>query len=129
MVFENTEIGPGNYSIDYVRSTDDGNTWDGRARLYTAPNNGNAGAPQIINVEGTLVTSFQSKALAQDGSDEMVIVTSVDNGTTWNTESPTIAATGNIYWPGLVNMDANSFLALTGQGPMGGTSQWFQVAN
>lgn len=129
MVFENTEIGKGIYSIDYTRSSDDGSTWGERGRVYTAPNGGNAGAPQIINVEGTLVASFQSKALSKDGSDEMVLVTSVDNGTTWNTDSPTIAATGNIYWPGLVNMDGNNFLALSGQGPMGAASQWFQVVN
>lgn len=56
-VFESTE-GSGRFSINSIISPDDGLTWSNRQGVYTAPPDRNAGAPQIINVGGTLVVSF-----------------------------------------------------------------------
>jgi Neuraminidase (sialidase) len=44
------------FSIWTDTSSDDGVTWDNRKQIYTATgSNNNAGAPQIVNVGGTLV--------------------------------------------------------------------------
>lgn len=44
-----------------TRSPDDGNSWGNRRNIYTATGeNNNAGAPQVINVGGTLVVSFMT---------------------------------------------------------------------
>lgn len=49
------------FSIHAVSSSDDGATWGDRRLVYTATGaDNNAGAPQIINVGGTLVVSLQS---------------------------------------------------------------------
>jgi hypothetical protein len=126
MVFENTEIGPGLYSVDCVFSNDDGTTWTGRQRLFTPSTS--AGAPMVVKLGDTLVTSFQTYDGVPSGSQpNMEVVTSSDNGTTWDVDSGNILATG-ILWPGLLAMDNSSFLALTGQGPAGGTAQLYDIS-
>ena len=47
------------FTIRAVSSSDDGATWGNRRLVYAATGaNNNAGAPQIINVGGTLVVSL-----------------------------------------------------------------------
>jgi hypothetical protein len=126
MVFENTEIGPALYSIDCVFSSNDGATWTGRQRLFTP--SASAGAPQVVKLGDTLVTSFQTYDGVPSGSQpNMEVVTSSDNGNTWNVDPGNITATG-IMWPGLLAVDNSSFLALAGQGLAGGTVQLYDIS-
>ncbi|KAH6609985.1 glycoside hydrolase family 93 protein [Trichoderma cornu-damae] len=130
-VFENTESGP--YSIDYVLSHDDGNSWGQRARLYTARNGANAGAPQVINVGGTLVTSFMTNedvnGIGPNGIDgaQMKVVTSTDGGLTWG--GTTITGQAPSHWPGLYTLDQTHFLALYTKDGLGAVSQAYQLIN
>lgn len=60
-------------------STDDGYTWGSRTRVHTAADDHQLGAPQVINVGGTLVVSFMSDEAGNGpGADngEMRVVTS-----------------------------------------------------
>lgn len=116
-VFETTENG--NFEIYYVLSNDDGFTWDPetRTKLYTAVGDAAAGAPQVINVGGTLVVSLMSteeggeseNPNAVDGG-QMRVVTSSDGGETWS--EPTVVSDVGSHWPGLHALDGTSFLAL-----------------
>ncbi|KAL6697051.1 glycoside hydrolase family 93 protein [Trichoderma pleuroticola] len=130
-VFENTESGP--FSIDYVLSHDDGNSWGQRARLYTARNGKNAGAPQVVNVGGTLVTSFMTNedvaGTGGNGIDgaQMKVVTSTDGGSTWS--GTTITGDAGSHWPGLYTLDQTHFLALYTKDGLGAVSQEYQLVN
>lgn len=116
-VFETTENG--SFEIYYVLSSDDGFTWDPetRTKLYTAGGDAAAGAPQVINVGGTLVVSLMSteeggeseNPNAVDGG-QMRVVTSGDGGETWS--EPTVVSDVGSHWPGLHALDGTSFLAL-----------------
>ncbi|KAI1751923.1 glycoside hydrolase family 93 protein [Xylaria castorea] len=126
-VFENTEIGL--FSIDYVLSHDDGKSWGERARLYTASNGGQAIAPQVCNVGGTLVTSFMTdESIGATGADggQMKVVTSTTGGRTWNAS----VVTGQVasHWPGLFSRDSTHFLALYSKNGLGAVSQLYQLA-
>ncbi|KAI0454830.1 glycoside hydrolase family 93 protein [Xylaria acuta] len=126
-VFENTEAG-GRFSIDYVRSHDDGRSWGERGRLYTASNNGQAIAPQIINVGGTLVASFMTdESTGANGADgaQMKVVTSTNGGQTWGGS----VVTGQVasHWPGLFTRDSTHFLALYSKDGQGAVSQLYQI--
>ena len=110
-VFENTLHGP--FSVDYVLSPDDGYTWGSRGNVYTAVNNAEAGAPQVINVGGTLVASFMSNEAGNGpGVDngEMKVVTSTDGGVTWS--GATVISGLGSHWPGMQVLDDKNFLAL-----------------
>jgi hypothetical protein len=99
--------------VDAVFSQDDGYSWNSRIRIYTAANNREAGAPQVINVGGTLVVDFMSnEAGTQAGVDngEMKVVTSTDGGRTWS--PPTVIAGLGSHWPGMHVIDDRTFLAL-----------------
>ncbi|RWA11335.1 hypothetical protein EKO27_g3787 [Xylaria grammica] len=125
-VFENTEIG--RFSIDYVRSHDDGRSWGERGRLYTAANNAEAIAPQICNVGGTLVASFMTdESIGGTGADggQMKVVTSTNGGNTWSGS----VVTGEVasHWPGLFTRDSTHFLALYSKDGLGAVSQLYQV--
>jgi hypothetical protein len=130
-VFENTESGP--FSIDYVLSHDDGNSWGQRTRLYTAKNGLNAGAPQVVNVGGTLVTSFMTNEDVEgtggngiDGA-QMKVVTSTNQGQTWG--PTTITGNTGSHWPGLYTLDQTHFLALYSFNGVGAVSQDYQLVN
>jgi Neuraminidase (sialidase) len=125
-VFENTEDA-GLFRIDYVTSSDGGSTWGGRTRLYTPPS-GSSGAPQVVNVGGTLVVSFMStEATSQsnnvDDDGEMRVVTSTDGGQTWSGSVVTGAAPA--HWPGLYVVDDTHFLALYAEDGSGAVSQLY----
>ncbi|KAK4081318.1 CAZyme family GH93 [Trichoderma aggressivum f. europaeum] len=130
-VFENTESGA--FSIDYVLSHDDGNSWGQRARLYTARNGKNAGAPQVVNVGGTLVTSFMTNedvdGIGPNGIDgaQMKVVTSTNGGSTWS--GATVTGNASSHWPGLYTLDQTHFLALYSKDGLGVVSQEYQLVN
>ncbi|KAJ8119713.1 hypothetical protein ONZ43_g3398 [Nemania bipapillata] len=127
-VFENTESGF--FSIDYVRSHDDGKSWGERGRLYTAANGGQAIAPQITNVAGTLVASFMTdESIGDTGADggQMKVITSTDGGKSWGSS----VVTGNVasHWPGLFTRDSTHFLALYSKNGLGAVSQVYELEN
>ena len=116
-VFE-SEAG-GYFTINSVTSPDDGKTWGNRQRVYTPTGSDyNAGSPQVINVNGTLVASFGS----DEGSGshtwsstptnaEAKLVTSGDGGATWGNKFTFGSAPS--YWSGLMTLGDNCFLAMT----------------
>ena len=118
-IFETTVNGK--FQVWSVTSPDDGKTWGNRRIVYVPSTpNANAGAPQVISVGNTLVASFMTDEDAPLGDwpkgAAMKIVTSQDGGATW-TQLTTVTGTApNSYWPGLLAMDDNSFLALSDQG-------------
>lgn len=113
----------GIFSIQSITSADDGKTWSSiRHEVYGAVGTGNsAGAPQIINLGGTLVVSFMTNEDANMGTNGAYtshtackVVVSSDRGNTWGnklTISPEQSS-----WPGLVVVDQKSFLALADHG-------------
>ncbi|KND86905.1 hypothetical protein TOPH_08448 [Tolypocladium ophioglossoides CBS 100239] len=120
------------FSIDYVLSDDDGFTWPSRGRLYKAKNNRDAGAPQIVNVGGTLVADFMSNEDVDprngnyvDGG-QMKVVTSTNGGLIWS--DPVVTGTKGSHWPGLFSLDDSHFLGLWQQDPEGLVSQKFRLA-
>ncbi|PON21372.1 hypothetical protein TGAM01_v209823 [Trichoderma gamsii] len=130
-VFENTESGP--FTVDYVLSHDDGNSWGQRGRLYTARNGAGAGAPQVINVGGTLITSFMTDedvagipGSGYDGA-QMKVVTSIDGGQTWG--PATVTGDARSHWPGLYTLNQTHFLALYSKDGLGAVSQHYQLVN
>jgi hypothetical protein len=108
-VFE-SEQNSSPFSIHSITSTDDGKTWGNRQTVYTPKGSGtNAAAPQVINVGGTLVVSFQTNEDTPTGN-VAKIVTSGDGGVTWGHEltfSPDVST-----WAGLMTLDDSSFLGL-----------------
>lgn len=120
-VFESETNGV--FNIMSITSTDDGKTWSTqRKQVYNSVGTANsAGAPQIINVGGTLVVSFQTSEDANLGAGgaytshtSFKVVSSSDGGKTWGnklTVSPELSA-----WPGLVTLDSKSFLGLSDHG-------------
>lgn len=107
-VFE-SETNGGKFSVHSITSSDDGTTWGNRQTVY-APSGFNAQAPQVTNVGGTLVASFQTDE--NGGSGEAIkILTSGDGGVTWEDKLTTFPATSN--WAGLLALDDDvSFLSL-----------------
>ncbi|KAK3317122.1 glycoside hydrolase family 93 protein [Cercophora scortea] len=129
-VFENTESGP--FSVDRVMSHDDGYTWGERARVYTAANGKNAGAPQVYNVGGTIVTSFMTNEavnVAQLDGAQMKVVTSVDGGRRWSSDGgdATVTAETGSHWPGLYTLSSTTFLALYSKDGLGAVSQMYSL--
>ncbi|KAI1112884.1 glycoside hydrolase family 93 protein [Nemania sp. NC0429] len=127
-VFENTE--DGGFSIDFVLSHDDGRSWGQRGRAYTAANDGQAIAPQICNVGGTLVISFMTdESVGGTGADgaQMKVITSTNGGRSWSGS----VVTGEVasHWPGLFAPDSTHFLALYSKNGLGAVSQLYQLAN
>ena len=107
-VFE-SETNGGKFSVHSITSSDDGTTWGNRQTVY-APSGYNAQAPQVTNVGGTLVASFQTDE--DGGSGEAIkILTSSDGGVTWGNKLTTFPASSN--WAGLLALDDDvSFLSL-----------------
>ncbi|EKG19810.1 Neuraminidase [Macrophomina phaseolina MS6] len=107
-VFE-TETGGGSFHIEAVTSKDDGATWEDRRVVYQPDDSAKgAAAPQVANVGGTLVVSFQTN---EDGGDYAgKLVTSGDDGQTWDNKITFMPALGQ--WAGLLALDDSSFLAM-----------------
>lgn len=89
--------------------------------MYNAPNNRNAGAPQVINVGGRLVASFMEKQETNIDGGEMKVVVSTDGGRGWS--APTVTGGQGSHWPGLQTISNNEFLALYAFNGKGQVSQ------
>ena len=123
-VFETNEFFPQwlGLTVGSVTSDDDGQTWGNRSYVYRAQGGNSAGAPQVINVGGTLVSSFVTNettpagAYGIDGGD-FKVVTSSDGGNSWS--SSFLVGPASASWPGLYTLDNSHFLALYNQaGPL-----------
>ncbi|KAH8692200.1 Sialidase [Talaromyces proteolyticus] len=113
-VFESidTSVTNGHFGVYSVTSSDDGQTWGNRQTVY-APDGFDAQSPQVTNVGGTLVCSFQTDEdlSAPDFSAEAgKIVTSGDGGATWGNKLTFSPAVSN--WGGLLAIDDTSLFAL-----------------
>ncbi|KAK3673783.1 hypothetical protein LTR78_006337 [Recurvomyces mirabilis] len=90
------------FTVHSVTSTDDGFSWSNRQLVYT-PNGTrtNAGAPQVVNVGGTLVASFMTDedTQAQHWADDAAskLLTSEDGGATWSNKLEVFPPSS--YWP------------------------------
>ncbi|KAI4207366.1 MAG: hypothetical protein LQ346_000616 [Caloplaca aetnensis] len=109
LVYETTTMGV--FYLGSVFSTDDGKTWSGRRTIYKSPSpNTSAGAPQVINVGGTLVVSFmtnedqQLNAPSNSYTDHtsVKVITSGDQGRSWGNKV-TVGAVQSA-WPGLMDL-------------------------
>ena len=101
------------FQVDSITSSDDGNTWGNRQTVYlpTGTDN-NAGAPQVVNVGGTLCVSFMTDEDTQlhdwiNGAGAKMI-TSGDGGSTWDNKIEVFSPQAN--WPGMVTLDDSSLL-------------------
>ena len=110
-VFESEQ--GGYFQVDSITSSDDGSTWGNRQTVYlpTGTDN-NAGAPQVVNVGGTLCVSFMTDEDTQlhdwvNGAGAKLI-TSGDGGSTWGNKIEVFSPQAN--WPGMVTLDDSSFL-------------------
>ena len=116
-------------SIDYVISRDDGNTWGERGKVYTAKGKDKvAGAPQVLNVGGTLVVSFMTNEdvnVGQIDGGQLKVVTSDNGGSTWS--PATVLGDQGSHWPGLFTTDSSHFLALYSKDRLGAVSQLYEI--
>ena len=120
-VFESETTGQ--FSIHSITSDDDGKTWGNRQTVFTPTNpNTSAGAPQVVNVGGTLVVSFitnedsgiTSPSPAYTNDVAVKLVTSGDGGATWGNKI-TVGPVESI-WSGELDLDQNSFLVVFDHG-------------
>ena len=120
-VFESKTTG--GFSIHSITSEDDGKTWGNRQTVYTPTNpNGSAGAPQVIDVGGTLTVSFitdedsamTSPSPGYTANVAVKVVTSGDGGATWGNKI-TVGPVESV-WPGELSLDTNSFLVVMDHG-------------
>lgn len=120
-VFESETTGA--FSIYSITSDDDGKTWGNRQTVYTPANpNTSAGAPQVINVGGTLAVSFitnedsgaSSPSPGYTNQVGVKLVTSGDGAATWGNKI-TVGQVQSI-WAGLIDLDQNSFLVVFDHG-------------
>ncbi|KAL8674356.1 MAG: hypothetical protein Q9168_001216 [Polycauliona sp. 1 TL-2023] len=113
LVYETSTAGV--FSLGAVTSADDGRTWSSSSRrtIYTPSSpNTSAGAPQIINVGGTLVVSFmtnedqtlQAPAGAYEQDTAVKVITSGDGGRTFGNKVTVGARQSS--WPGLLDLGA-----------------------
>lgn len=116
-VFE-SESG-GAFTVMSITSQDDGNTWGDRQTVYVPDSpNTSAGAPQIVNVGGSLGVSFMTNEdsilPAPSGSyttnTAAKLITSGDGGVTWGNKM-TVGQIQSV-WPGLYTLDDSNLLML-----------------
>ena len=116
-VFEREQNGL--FTVNSITSADDGVTWANRQNVYTPTGtNNNAGAPQVINVGGTLAVSFMTDEDTQlhewvTGAGAKLI-TSGNGGSSWDNKLEVFDPQAN--WPGMVDLDGSSFLFLADYG-------------
>ncbi|KAL8661902.1 MAG: hypothetical protein Q9202_005184 [Teloschistes flavicans] len=101
----------GIFTLGAVFSNNDGISWYGRKTIYTCPNpNTSSGAPQVINVGGTLAVSFMtnedsglnSPSSSYTSNTAVKLITSGDLGGSWGNKI-TVGAVQSA-WPGLMDM-------------------------
>jgi len=120
------ETGNGGFTVNSVTSPDDGATWGNRRPVYApADATKNAGAPQIVNVGGTLVASFMTD---EDGAGgqwpsgaAIKIVTSIDGGATWGAKTTVFDIQS--FWAGMLTISGSSLLVLAEHQPDGAVAQ------
>ncbi|KAH8802501.1 Sialidase [Xylogone sp. PMI_703] len=116
-VFESQENGL--FTVKSVTSSDDGVNWGNRRPVYTPTGtNNNAGAPQVVNVGGTLCVSFMTDEDTQlhnwiNGAGSKLI-TSGNSGSSWGNKIQVFAPQAN--WPGLLSLDGSSLLFMADSG-------------
>ena len=118
-VFESLPVG-GVFSIHSVNSSDDGATWGNRETVYTASDDHNAGAPQIVTVGTTLAVSFMTD---EDSSStgtypddcQIKLVTSSNEGASWG--SSVLVGDAVSHWAGELDLDDSSWLVLYANEP------------
>ena len=120
-VFETSTVGT--FTLSTITSTDDGKTWGNRKVIYkpVKPNT-SAGAPQILNVGGTLVVSFitnEDDTLSAPAPNyalrtSVKLITSCDGGKTWGHKL--VVGKPHSVWPGLVGLDSKNFLVVFDNG-------------
>ena len=113
----------GYFTINAITSPDNGQTWGGRKTIYTpgAPNT-SAGAPQIINVGGTLAVSFQTNedlgasasSNSYPGTTACKLITSGNGGSTWGNKI--MVGSVSSVWAGLYDIDGTNFLMMFDNG-------------
>ncbi|KAL6719613.1 hypothetical protein ACLMJK_001534 [Lecanora helva] len=107
----------GTFTVDAINSSDDGKTWGNRRTIYTPDSpNTSAGAPQVINIGGTLGVSFMTNEDQQLSSPSpgytsntaSKFITSGDGGQTWGNK----INVGQVQsvWPGLCTLDDTKLL-------------------
>lgn len=101
------------FTVNSITSSDDGVTWGNRQRVYTPTGtDNNAGAPQVVNVGGTLCVSFMTDEDTQEHSwingAGAKLITSGDGGSTWGNKIEVFQPQAN--WPGMVDLDGCSLL-------------------
>lgn len=109
----------GLFTVKSITSSDDGKTWGNRNTVYT-PNSPNtsAGAPQIVNVGGTLCVSFmtnEDSTLSAPSSGYTTntaakFITSGNGGLTWGNKI-TVGQVLSV-WPGLYSLGKTNLLML-----------------
>ena len=113
----------GFFSIVSITSTNNGQTWGNRETIYTPTSpNTSAGAPQIINVGGTLAVSFQTNedmgpsapSSSYPTSTTAKLITSGNGGATWGNKITVGPVTS--VWPGLYDIDGTNFLMMFDNG-------------
>jgi len=126
-VFETTEHG--RFTISSVKSRDDGRTWSERTDIYVPANGKEAGAPQVVNVWGTLVASFMTN---EDGPDRpgvidgsTKILTSTDGGSTWGNKFTVFPPDANC--PGVALLDQYHLNVMAGLSEEGAVSQTIEL--
>ena len=116
-VFESEQNGL--FTVDSVTSYDDGRTWSNRQCVYTPTGvDNNAGAPQVVNVGGTLCVSFMTDEDTQlhkwiQGADAKLI-TSGDGGRTWGNKITVFNVTAD--WPGILSLNERGILYMADSG-------------
>ncbi|KAL8791469.1 MAG: hypothetical protein Q9213_000086 [Squamulea squamosa] len=109
LVYETSTVGL--FTLGAVFSSDDGRTWSGRRTIYTPSSpNTSAGAPQVLNVGGTLVVSFmtnedenlQAPSNSYTDRTAVKVITSGDLGRTWGNKLTVGAVQSS--WPGLMDL-------------------------
>ncbi|KAL8802901.1 MAG: hypothetical protein Q9182_003517 [Xanthomendoza sp. 2 TL-2023] len=109
LVYETSTTGL--FSLGAISSSDDGRTWWNRRTIYTASSaHTSAGAPQVVNVGGTLVVSFMTNederrsAPSSSYTDHTAVkvITSGDLGRSWGNKM----TVGEVQssWPGVMDL-------------------------
>ena len=110
--------GDGRFTINAVVSYDDGQTWGGRRRVYTAGQNvGNAGAPQVVLQDGSLVVSFMTDESTISGSwpdsSRVKVISSRD---AWSWSDAVDIFSSQALWAGMVCIGTREVLVLGDSG-------------
>ncbi|KAL8678191.1 MAG: hypothetical protein Q9186_005445 [Xanthomendoza sp. 1 TL-2023] len=109
LVYETSTMGL--FSLGAVFSADDGRTWNNRRTIYTPSSpHTSAGAPQVVNVGGTLVVSFMTNedesrsapSTSYTDHTAVKVITSGDLGRSWGDK--VMVGAVQSAWPGVMDL-------------------------